>query len=146
MASGDQRAANGAGVRTANVPGICERKDRRPSPPAGYLRSSLGSPVDSLWGRVESVAMTSRLFFDGDELDSGAVWREVVPLARLVAVVGAVALVPVTLQWLFVETLGLVPVLTALLSVATQFVLAVGAGVVLLYVVTRALRLADDSV
>jgi hypothetical protein len=39
-----------------------------------------------------------------------------------------------------------VPVLTALLSVATQFVLAVGAGVVLLYVVTRALRLADDSV
>jgi len=74
--------------------------------------------------------MTSRLFFDGDELDSGAVWREVVPLARLVAVVGAVALVPVT---------------TALLSVATQFVLAVGTAVVLLYVVTRAIRLADDS-
>jgi len=89
--------------------------------------------------------MTSRLFFDGDELDSGAVWREVVPLARLVAVVGAVALVPLALQWLFVETLGLVPVLTALLSVATQFVLAVGTGVVLLYVVTRAIRLADDS-
>jgi len=89
--------------------------------------------------------MTSRLFFDGDELDSGAVWREAVPLARLVAVVGAVALVPVTLQWLVVETLGLVPVTTALLSVATQFVLAVGTGVVLLYVVVRGIRLADDS-
>jgi hypothetical protein len=87
------------------------------------------------------VVMTGRLFFDGDELDSGAVWREVVPLARLVAVVGAVALVPVTLQWLVVETLGLVPVTAAVLSVATQFVLAVGTAVVLLYVVARGVAL-----
>lgn len=81
--------------------------------------------------------MTGRLFFDGDELDSGAVWREVVPLARLVAVVGAVALVPVVLQWLVVETLGLAPLLSTLLGLATQFVLAVGGAVVLLYVVAR---------
>jgi hypothetical protein len=90
--------------------------------------------------------MQSRLFFDeGGELDAGALWREVVPIARLVAVVGAAAFVPVALQMLVVETLGLVPVLATLLSVAIQFVLAVGAAVLLLYVVTRALRLADET-
>lgn len=88
--------------------------------------------------------MTGRLFFDGDELDSGAVWREVVPLARLVAVVGAVALVPVVLQWLVVETLGLAPRLSMLLGLAIQFVLAVGAAVVLLYVVARGVTLGTD--
>jgi hypothetical protein len=43
-----------------------------------------------------------------------------------------------------VETLGLVPVFAVLFSVATQFVLAVGTAVVLLYVVARANRLAGD--
>jgi len=81
--------------------------------------------------------MTARLFFDGGELDAGVVWREAVPLARLVAVVGAAALVPVLLQRFVVEALGLAPVLSTLLGVATQFVLAVGTGVVLLYVVAR---------
>lgn len=88
--------------------------------------------------------MADRLFFDGDELDTGAVWREAVPLARLVLAVGAVALVPVFLQWFLVETVGLLEYLTVLLSLATQFVAAVGAGVVLLYVVTRGLELAGE--
>jgi len=89
--------------------------------------------------------MTARLFFDGDELDAGVVWREAVPLARLVAVAGAAALVPVLLQRFVVESLGLVPVLSTLLGVATQFVLAVGTAVVLLYVVARANRLAAEE-
>lgn len=85
---------------------------------------------------------SSRLFFDGDSLDVDAVLAEAAPLARLVAAVGAVALVPVALQWLLIETLGFVSVFASLLSVATQFVLAVGTGVVLLYVVVRGNELA----
>jgi len=88
--------------------------------------------------------MTSRSFFDGDELDAGAVYREALPVAALVAAFGAVALVPVFLQWLVVETLGFAPVLTGLLAFATQFVLAVGTGVVLVYVVARGTELAGE--
>lgn len=84
----------------------------------------------------------SRLFFEAGELDVDAVWAEAWALARLVAAVGAVALVPVVLQWLVVETLALAPALTAVLSLATQFVLAVGTGVVLVYVVARGTELA----
>jgi hypothetical protein len=92
---------------------------------------------------VQNTVMAERLFFDGDELDRDALYREAVPLARLVLAVAVVALVPVFLQWFLVETVGLLEYLTALLSLATQFVLAVGAGVVLLYVVTRGLELAE---
>jgi hypothetical protein len=86
---------------------------------------------------------SSRPFFDGDSLDTDAVWAEARPLARLVAAVGAVALVPIVLQWLVVETLGLLPALTTALSLVTQFVLAVGTAVVLVYVVARGSTLAD---
>jgi len=85
--------------------------------------------------------MSSRVFFDGGELDRAAVWREAVPLARLVAVAAVAVFVPVTVEWLVVETLGLVPVLATLLSLVTQFVAAVGGAVVLLYVVARGVAL-----
>lgn len=86
---------------------------------------------------------SSRLFFDEGTVNVDAVWGEAWALARLVALVGLAALLPLVLQWLVVETLGLVPVLATLLSVATQFVLAVGTGVVLVYAVARGVQLAD---
>lgn len=84
---------------------------------------------------------SSRPFFDADVLDVDAVWAEAWALARLVAVVGVVALVPMALQWLAVETLGFAPLFTTVLALATQFVLAVGTGVVLVYVVARGTEL-----
>ncbi|MFC3477332.1 hypothetical protein [Halobacterium litoreum] len=87
--------------------------------------------------------MASRLFFDGNELDVGAVWREALPVAALVAAFGAAALVPVALNWLLVETMGFLSVFSVLLGFASQFVLAVGVGVVLLYVVARGNEIAE---
>ncbi|WP_336036332.1 hypothetical protein [Halobacterium yunchengense] len=86
---------------------------------------------------------SSRLFFEADVLDVDEVWTEAWALARLVAAVGAAALVPMALQWLVVETLGFASVFVTVLSLATQFVLAVGTGVVALYVVARGVQLAD---
>jgi uncharacterized membrane protein (UPF0182 family) len=88
--------------------------------------------------------MASRLFFDGDELDVAALDREARALARLILVVGAVALIPIAARWLLVETLGFVSVFATLLTVTAQFVLAVGTAVVLLYVVARGTELAGE--
>lgn len=69
-------------------------------------------------------------------LDTVQIRYEAVPLAKLVAVVAAVALVP---HWTATET-GLIPGVFAFLA---QFVVAVGSSIVLLYVITRAIQLAE---
>lgn len=86
------------------------------------------------------------MFFEESDgtLDTDRLLYEAVPLAQLVAVVAAVALVPVFLQMVVVEALGLTPWLHGLLGFASQFVLAVGAGLVLLYVVVRGTRIAGE--
>lgn len=88
----------------------------------------------------------SRPFFTSPsgELDTEQIIDEAVPLAKLVGAVGVVALVPIFLQVLLVEILGIVPLLGALLTLAGQFVVAVGTGVVLMYVVVRANQLVDE--
>lgn len=77
-------------------------------------------------------------------LDTDQLLAEAIPLAKLVLVIGLVALIPVILQILFVEALGLVPISLGLFqfvfAVMTQFVLAVGAGLVLIYVIARGLQ------
>ncbi|WP_254529216.1 hypothetical protein [Natrinema gelatinilyticum] len=89
----------------------------------------------------------SRPFFDpqSGELDTDQLLEESIPLAKLVAVVGALALVPLLLQFLLGQLLGFVPIFGAMLSIAAQFVLAVGTGIVLLYLVVRAFQLVDES-
>lgn len=81
-------------------------------------------------------------------LDTDQLLAEAVPLAKLVLLIGLVALVPVLLQVVFLETLGLVPVSLELFqfvfALMTQFVLAVGAGLVLLYVFVRALQFESE--
>ncbi|WP_135821460.1 hypothetical protein [Halostella litorea] len=74
------------------------------------------------------------------DLDLDRVMYEAVPIAKLVTLVGGVALVPFALAALAAPT-----AVAGLFVLATQFVLAVGSGVVLLYVVRRALQLADDE-
>lgn len=73
-------------------------------------------------------------------VDTGQIVAEARPIATLVALFVAVALVPLALVFLLggTSTFGVV------LTVLAQFVLAVGAAVVLLYVVTRAIQLADE--
>ncbi|QKY17497.1 hypothetical protein [Halorubrum sp. CBA1229] len=85
--------------------------------------------------------MSSPPFIDqaSGELDLGQILSEALPLAGLVILFGGAALL------LFLITLLVGPggLLAGLLTVASQFVLAVGAGVVLMYVIARGIQLAD---
>lgn len=76
---------------------------------------------------------------DTGEIDTVQILTEARPLAKLVGVVAAVALVPYVLAF----AIGSHRVLGVIFSLVGQFVLAVGGGLVLMYVVTRALQLAD---
>lgn len=84
---------------------------------------------------------TTRPFFTSSsgELDTDRILYEAIPLAKLIGAVGLVALVPLFLQVVLEET-----ALGVLLTLAAQFVLAVGAGIVLVYVVVRANQIADE--
>ena len=73
-------------------------------------------------------------------VDIGQIVAEARPIATLVALFVAIALVPLALVFL----LGVTSTLGVVLSVLAQFVLAVGAAVVLLYVIARAIQLADE--
>jgi hypothetical protein len=73
-------------------------------------------------------------------LDTDRLAYETIPLAKLIAAVGAIALVPLGIAFLLGET-----VVAALFALAGQFVLAVGTALVLLYVVVRGLQLANGD-
>jgi hypothetical protein len=81
-------------------------------------------------------------FIDSENggLDIDQIAGEAVPIAYLIGLFVAVALIPFALVFLFAgnSTLGL------LLTLLAQFVLAVGAAVTLLYVVARGTELAAD--
>ena len=71
------------------------------------------------------------------ELDTRQLIAETIPLAKLVGVVGVAALVPLTPLLLGIRSgAGLV------FTLAAWFVLAVGSGLVLMYVVARGTQLA----
>ena len=74
---------------------------------------------------------------DDATLDTAQIRRKAYPLAGLVALFGALALIPFVLS-LFAGESSLVVIFTIL----AQFVLAVGAGIVLIYAVARGIQLA----
>lgn len=73
------------------------------------------------------------------QIDTAQVLAEAIPIAKLIVLVVAVALVPA----LFVFTLGGSSPVGIVFLIAMQFVLAVGGAIVLMYVVTRAIQLAE---
>jgi hypothetical protein len=73
-------------------------------------------------------------------IETERVLAEAVPLARLIGLVVVAALPPYAVVFLFAGD----SLLGQLLAVVGQFVLAVGAGVVLIHAVTRAIRLAGE--
>jgi hypothetical protein len=74
-------------------------------------------------------------------IDTDAVYAEAVPLAKLVGLVVAVALLPFGIAFVLdpFGPLGIV------LALAGQFVLAVGGGVVLMYVIARGIHLSGHG-
>ncbi|MFC6872995.1 hypothetical protein [Halobellus marinus] len=73
------------------------------------------------------------------ELDTSQIRAEAFPLAGLIVLFGALALLPFVLGFLAGGSF----VIGAFLTVVGQFILAVGAGIVLMYVIARGIQLAD---
>lgn len=73
------------------------------------------------------------------DIDLHRLYYEARPIAELIAAFAGVALLPFAAAFAFGSSL-----IGALFAVLGQFVLAVGAGVVLLYVISRAIRLAEE--
>jgi hypothetical protein len=65
---------------------------------------------------------------------------EAIPLAKLIGVFVAIALVPFAMVFL----LGGRSTAGMLFALAGQFVLAVGSGIVLMYVISRAIQLSGE--
>jgi hypothetical protein len=74
------------------------------------------------------------------EFDLGQLRAEAVPLAGLIALVGGLAFIP----FLFVFFIGGSSILGTAFAVLGQFILAVGTGIVLMYVIARGIQLADE--
>ena len=81
----------------------------------------------------------SRPFFisDSGELDTEQLIDEAVPLAKLIGAVGTVAVALLFLRFVFVGVLGFIPGVEILFTLVIQFVLAVGTGLVLIYIIVR---------
>ncbi|OAQ52114.1 hypothetical protein HTG_14115 [Natrinema mahii] len=88
----------------------------------------------------------SRPFFDPDtgELDTVQLIQEAIPLTRLIGAVVLVALVPILFRVILGGLLGLTSGLGFLYMLASQFILAVGTGLVLMYVIVRANQILDE--
>lgn len=86
--------------------------------------------------------MSSPPFIDQEsrELDLGQIRDEAFPLAGLVVLFGALALI-VGLMVLLVAGNSL---LAGVFTIISQFILAVGTGIVLMYVIARGIQLADE--
>jgi hypothetical protein len=74
------------------------------------------------------------------ELDLGQIREEVFPLAGLIVLFGGLALLP----FLFALLVAGNSLLAGAFTVLSQFILAVGTGIVLLYVIARGSQLADE--
>lgn len=82
------------------------------------------------------------LFIDPDtgSLDRSQIVTEAAPLAGLVALFLGLALVPYLIVFLFAGN----SVVGAIFTVVAQAILAIGTGIVLMYVITRSLQLAGE--
>ena len=85
--------------------------------------------------------MASPPFIDqaSGELDLGQIRDEAFPLAGLIILFGGLAL----LVFLIALLVSGNPLLGGVFTVVSQFILAVGTGIVLMYVIARGMQLAD---
>lgn len=86
----------------------------------------------------------SRPFVDmaAGEFDTEQLWAEAAPIALLVGLFGAIAIGVFVVGLVFTDLFGLAGAWIGM--IAAQFVVAVGAGVVLLYIVVRGRQLAPE--
>lgn len=75
-----------------------------------------------------------------ETVDTDQIFVEAIPLAKLIGLFVAIAVVPLTA----VVLIGSGSPFGLILAVVAQFVLAIGAGIVLLYIIARGIQLADE--
>lgn len=75
---------------------------------------------------------------DTGALDTTQIKAEVLPLAGLIALFAGLALVPFVVVFLFAGNSAL----GVLFTIVAQLILAIGAGIVLMYVIARGIQLA----
>ncbi|MFB6134425.1 MAG: hypothetical protein ABEJ55_05505 [Halanaeroarchaeum sp.] len=80
---------------------------------------------------------------DSGESDTDRVFAEAAPVVKLVAMIVILALVPFMLGVAVMGPLGVFSFLGQVLVLLAQFVLVVGGAVVLMYVVSRAIQIAE---
>jgi hypothetical protein len=74
---------------------------------------------------------------DTQELDTDQIRSEAIPLAKLIGLFVLISLLPFALGLLLLGNEGL----GAIFVVIGQFILAIGGGIVLMYVIARGMRL-----
>ncbi len=77
------------------------------------------------------------------EIDIDRVFTEAIPIVKLIAMVVIGALVPFMLGVAVIEPLGVFSFLGEALVILAQFVLVIGGAIVLLYVISRGIQIAD---
>lgn len=78
---------------------------------------------------------------ESGELDLGQIRSEVFPLAGLIVLFGGLALLAFLITLLFAGN----SLFGGLFIIVSQFIVAVGTGIVLMYVVARGIQLADAT-
>lgn len=88
----------------------------------------------------------SRPFFEppSGELDTEQIFDEALPLGKLIGAIGVIALIPVLLRILLLDLIGITPVIEVIFTLAVQFILAIGTGLVLIYVIMRSNQLINQ--
>jgi hypothetical protein len=76
---------------------------------------------------------------ENGELELRQIWDEAIPIVGLTILFGALALLP----YVLVVTIFEASFISLLLTLFAQLLVAVGAAIVLMYVITRAIQLAD---
>lgn len=94
----------------------------------------------NLWDGPAPTVVSLPFVDETGAIDRSRVLSEAVPLAKLVLLVAAAAFLPFSVVLLFGSYSIVEPVFTLL----TQFVIAVGTGVVLIYVVARGVQVAEE--
>lgn len=74
------------------------------------------------------------------ELDTDQILSEAVPLGKLIGIFVAVSLIPFALVFFSLGNSGV----GALFVVIGQFILAVGTGIVLMYIIARGIQLSGE--
>lgn len=71
-------------------------------------------------------------------LQTDQIWTEAFPLVGLMLLFGAIALIPYVLL-----TIGVPPFIQTVLVLLMQFILLVGSGIVLMYIIARGMQLSN---